>query len=70
VRVFLRDSGRRIGVEYTAKLLEEGPELLWNGGIGDTVDFLDCAVDRLEVIGLTRLGTDAKVAGDIQKETH
>jgi hypothetical protein len=71
VRVLLRDPGGSIGVEVgAAELLEEGPELLRHSDIGNTVDLLQLAIIGLKVIGLTRLATDAKVARNVQQETH
>lgn len=71
VRVLLRDPRGSIGVEVgAAELLEEGPELVRDSDIWDTVDLLHLAIDGVKVIGLTRLGTDAEVAGNMEKKTH
>ena len=71
VRILLRDPGGSIGVEVgAAELLEEGPELLRHSDIGNTVDLLQLAVIGLKVIGLTRLATDTKVAGDKDDKAH
>lgn len=70
VRILLGDPRCRIGVKEAAKLLQEGSERGRDSDVRDTVDLLDVTLDGGQVIGLPRLGTYAKVAGDIQDKTH
>ena len=71
MRVLIRHPRGSIGVEVgSAELLKEATVLEGNRYVGHGIYLLGSVFRDHKVIWLTRLGTDAEVAGNIQKETH